>query len=329
MDVSGVVLLVNKSCELLHAGRIERSAEYERRALAAAEALGAEDCLIVAKLRRYVAHTAFGIELKRWRATRATPQFAPCVPLFMAALKTLQRRRAAGTLLFGCCRPAEVAFEQQITEHYADTLEHRQARDDAVIAAPFLGYNTFLELASLAQWLFLAFHQGNLFISAEQLHMCVTFMADAVELMLQPRPHERLHIGAEGVMAEAMQLVAQVPDTTVRSGGEDGVRLLRSWQALCESGVLEQRRVALSIQVNHSDLDVDERAAAAAAAAPGLRLCSLRSCGAREEQKGAFKACGACRGVVYCCKEHQKQHWPAHKAACKASCKPAAAETDT
>ena len=94
-DVSGVVLLENKSLELLQAGRVECSADYERRALAAAEALGAEDCLIVAKLSRFVANTTYKTELKQWRTTGATPQYAPCWSLLMAAATILQRRRAA------------------------------------------------------------------------------------------------------------------------------------------------------------------------------------------------------------------------------------------
>jgi hypothetical protein len=320
MDVSGVVLLVNKACELTHVGRVERSAEYERRALAAAEALGAEDCLIVAKLQRFVANTTYVTEVKRWRATDATPQFASCVPLFMAAVTTLQRRRAAGTLLFGRCRAAETTFEQRISEHYADALGVRKARDTAGTVAQFIGYSTFLEVADLAKRLIALINNGLLVISPEQLKACIAFMADAAEVFLQPRPHENHHLGAEGVFAEAMQLLGQEPRLMVEAGGEEGVRFNRNFQRMRESGILERRRVQHSLEVNQKDFDADARAAAAAAAAaPGLRMCSLRSCGAREEQKGAFKACGACRGVVYCCKEHQAQHWPAHKAACKAS----------
>ena len=131
---------------------------------------------------------------------------------------------------------------------------------------------------------------------------------------------------------KAMQLIATVPVTLRLSGGEDGVRLLRNLQRLKEqSEILERRRVQHSIQVNADDFALDASAAAAAAAAPGLRACNLRACTAREQHRGAFKACGACRGVVYCCKEHQTAHWPAHKAACKASRKAAVqqAEADT
>jgi hypothetical protein len=39
--------------------------------------------------------------------------------------------------------------------------------------------------------------------------------------------------------------------------------------------------------------------------------------GAAEERK--LRACGACRLVLYCCKECQTSHWKKHKPACKAA----------
>ena len=72
----------------------------------------------------------------------------------------------------------------------------------------------------------------------------------------------------------------------------------------------------------HADLE-RTIVAAAAAAAPGLRSCALAGCGARERHPSHFKACAACRAVVYCSKEHQVQDWSAHKAACKAARKDA------
>ena len=57
-----------------------------------------------------------------------------------------------------------------------------------------------------------------------------------------------------------------------------------------------------------------------------LRSCALEGCGAREEHASHFKLCAACKGPVYCCREHQVADWPAHKAACKAARKRAAAE---
>jgi hypothetical protein len=66
----------------------------------------------------------------------------------------------------------------------------------------------------------------------------------------------------------------------------------------------------------------------AAATSLERRSCGLASCGAREAHPDHFKSCAACRGPVYCCKEHQTEHWPSHKAACKAARKAAAAADD-
>ena len=59
-------------------------------------------------------------------------------------------------------------------------------------------------------------------------------------------------------------------------------------------------------------------AVAAEAARKGLKSCALASCGANEAHPSHFSKCGACKSVVYCCREHQQQVWPAHKAVCKA-----------
>jgi hypothetical protein len=69
-----------------------------------------------------------------------------------------------------------------------------------------------------------------------------------------------------------------------------------------------------------------DQARSAAAAAGKLRSCALVSCGVTEAHVSHFKACGACKTVAYCCKEHQVADWPAHKAACKAARKPAASK---
>ena len=53
------------------------------------------------------------------------------------------------------------------------------------------------------------------------------------------------------------------------------------------------------------------------AAAP-KRSCALAACGALESHPAQFQTCGACKSVVYCCREHQLVDWPSHKAACKA-----------
>ena len=79
------------------------------------------------------------------------------------------------------------------------------------------------------------------------------------------------------------------------------------------------------------EIDTPERRAASQAAiissltSSDRRACALPGCGGREAHPAHFKSCAACRGVVYCCREHQVEGWRAHKKACKAACKAAAA----
>jgi hypothetical protein len=61
--------------------------------------------------------------------------------------------------------------------------------------------------------------------------------------------------------------------------------------------------------------------AAADVARHGLRACALPECAQTEPHPKAFKLCGRCRAVVYCCAVHQQQDWRRHKRedGCKAA----------
>ena len=84
------------------------------------------------------------------------------------------------------------------------------------------------------------------------------------------------------------------------------------------SGVLGTRNIKTRAPVPAGSQGAYEAVVLNSINAPGLRRCALASCGAKEAYPQHYKACAACRAVVYCCKEHQLQHWPSHKAACKA-----------
>jgi hypothetical protein len=49
------------------------------------------------------------------------------------------------------------------------------------------------------------------------------------------------------------------------------------------------------------------------------RACALPSCGQVEPAPKAYKVCGRCRSVKYCCAEHQAQDWRRHKAGCSSA----------
>jgi hypothetical protein len=238
----------------------------------------------------------------------------------------LQRRRAAGTLLAGACRPAEVEWLQCTYEHI---LQHdSDGRAAAVFIAPFVGYTAYLEAASVAATILLINNTGDFSATQQQLRACLPFIADAAELMMQPRIHEEYSLAREGRLVSSLRELIMRIEHGVIPRGADSARLLDSWQRLQRSGVLQRRDVDRAIQFNHERGDARLSAHVAAAAAPGLRSCGLASCGAREAHPAHFKSCSACRGVAYCCKEHQAEHWPAHKAACKAARKAAAAAND-
>ena len=106
-----------------------------------------------------------------------------------------------------------------------------------------------------------------------------------------------------------------------------GAALAAAWARLEETGLFD----AFAGQFNAHTATVNRTAAArdakrvAAHAAPQCRGCARAGCGAREPHPSAFKACAACRTVVYCGRDCQTADWPSHKAACKAARKAAEA----
>jgi hypothetical protein len=325
MDVSAVVELCNKSADLLHNGHRARSDEYLARALAAAQALCADDCLIVASLQLEQADTllyAAANAMMRGTPPTARP-FAPMVPPYLAAVATLQRRRAAGTLLAGTCRAAEEEWHRLTSAHTEDL--RGESSTHAAAVAPLVGYQAFLSAARSASHLLFQARSGVLPISAAQLRECVMLMADAVEVFMLPRIAEaELTLPFEGRIVECLQGLAEKPQLLEQHSAA-GARLLANWRRLLQSGVLQRRHMDVALECLAQERADVRSASAAAAAAPGLRTCALAACGAREAHPAHFKSCAACRVPAYCCKAHQEEDWPSHKAACKAARKAAAA----
>ena len=108
----------------------------------------------------------------------------------------------------------------------------------------------------------------------------------------------------------------------LQTGTPNGAALAAAWARLQATGVLAVAGV--DAHASGARLAATRGAASsAAAAAATCRTCALSGCGARELHAAQYKSCGACRTVVYCCKEHQLEDWPSHKAACKAARKTA------
>jgi hypothetical protein len=160
LDVSHVVALTNKAVTLTTRGHWARAAEVYAEAVAAAQALHQPDCLIVAHLQTTHANALFGHadtagvpEARRVELLRSA--FLELLP---AAMASLERRKAAGTLLAGACRPYEMAWSAATTAHAAALdakLPNAAARvpptaDELSAWTAYVGYDAYIRTAAIA-----------------------------------------------------------------------------------------------------------------------------------------------------------------------------------
>jgi hypothetical protein len=319
-ELLNVVALGNKAADLMGPGHVARALDYQGRAVTAAQALGANDCLIVASLQIRRARLLFATTPENslrdgvLPLSRAQELLAPVALLFFAAADTVQRRLSAGTLLAGMCRPAEMTW-CELTQEYA----MRRGGGDlgmAALLAPFCGYETLIAVADVALLMLEKADRGVVTMAPQQQSICLLLLTAAVDLFLQPR-EGAFALSTESTFALSMERrVDQNPRLFTSFGGE---QLLEKWRRIEQSGELKRRGVADALRAQLRSNIATIAAANAAAADPGLRSCALASCGAREQHASHFKSCGACKTVAYCCKGHQVEHWPSHKAACKAA----------
>lgn len=115
MDAAGldtVISLTIKGKELVKKSHFERGVEKFRAALAAAEALGVEDCVIVATLM--VKAARFSLIAENFRGVHVAQAFVlDAFAQYAASVAILRRRRHAGTLLEAMCRPYEMLWRAQ------------------------------------------------------------------------------------------------------------------------------------------------------------------------------------------------------------------------
>ena len=122
IDVSHVCKLTRAVSKREFGGHHARAAELYGRALAAAEELRQPDCLIVASLRCWCMAMQHNMTCDALSGDDSADSerraVAPIVALYRAnlpgVLETLERRRAAGTLLPDCCRAHEVTWYADI-----------------------------------------------------------------------------------------------------------------------------------------------------------------------------------------------------------------------
>jgi hypothetical protein len=179
VDVARAVALSNKAATLKSKGKFARAAEIYAEAVTAAQALLQPDCVIVAHLQALHATALFGHAY-----TAGVPE-ARGVHLMRLALQellppamaSLERRKAAGTLLAGACRPHELAWCAATTTH-ADALAadvpNAAARvpwtaEETSAWTAYVGYDAYMITALLA------------------LHLCA--LATHLRLCRNAKPH--------------------------------------------------------------------------------------------------------------------------------------------
>ena len=326
-ELARVNALEQQTYALKRKGHYARAAEKLGAAVRAAQALRIPDCLITAWLQAYQASF--------WVLHADVPGMANADGAYSAlvqrtlnltlgcAIPTLQRRRAAGTLLPGACQPLEEAWYAARLRDFAqlrfpeDAVLHSAAAHR--VQARHLGYEAYLKAATIA------LHNASMLARVGEhdlVRRLVEFVVDAAELMVQPRSDPTLMLLAELAFADALGKIEHA--RVLASDAPRRQQVLDAWRRVQRSGVLRERGFEGIHGEAQRRQEIRRAAFAAQNAAAVQHACALPACGAREVHEAQFKKCAACQAVVYCCKEHQAAHWPAHKVACKAARKAAA-----
>jgi hypothetical protein len=338
VDVSRVIALTNKALTLESRGHWARAAEIYAEAVAAAQALQQPDCVIVAHLQALHANALFGHAQTAGvpDACRVELLRSAFLELLPAAMASLERRMAAGTLMAGACRPYEEAWCAALSAHGDALLAgnvpsaavHVRSAAEISACSAYVGYDAYIRTARIAlQLCALATKVSavrTLHLTEASAVACSAFVAGAFGMML-------LRTGAVNSIEAALVHNAQIAieeDQRFRPTCEQHASILAAWRRLQSSGVLQRRGILEGISAVMANNTHTTDTAAATAAARGLHFCALGTCGAQEVHASQFKRCSACLSVVYCCKEHQVQGWPAHKAACRAARKAAELAAD-
>ena len=333
-ELSRVTALSTKGYELLFKGHFVRAAEKFACAAEAAECLvpGTVDCIITAALRRNQVHSLINYAvLPAEKPADANDVLRKAYfDLLPAVMDVMQRRKAAGTLLPGTCRPVEVAWHTATTRHRLLVQGSSKAvvDDQAARRAPYVGLETFMRVAASLGYVLnndmLRDTTGKQLSGDKaegRFRKSLLFIAGALDLMTLPRPEYVAWVAGEPEVVRFMRMLSSTVKTLAEDGCNEAQQVYSAWRRVLRSGILRERDVDGGIKVAKQLNSGICSAMAEAIAAGRLRACALASCAARESHEKQYQQCAACRAVVYCCREHQLADWPAHKAACKAQSK--------
>ena len=289
-----------------------RAAEKYGEAVAAAQALGHPECLVVAHLQVCEAEQCCA-HLRAPGATLGEQNAAlnRALPLLGDAGVTLLRRHMAGTLLPDACRPLEDAFYSQKIMAFAP--------QQFGFLASYIGYESFLHAGTIALSL-LELLRGPASAQAYAMHapLFTQLTVHAARLSTKPRSNNSSFTMCEYMLAASLRNFVQEEVFATRDAAVHET-LLDAWTALQRSGVVQSRGMLALCDLADAEVIAVRQQDEARYAAATLSCCALASCGAKEVHAAQYKKCGACKTVVYCCREHQVQDWPAHKKACKAA----------
>ena len=330
-DLARVVELTCKAFELQEKGHYARASEKGAAAIAAAQELAQEDCLVVAQLQLMNRSMLRGYEQTPGVAAEtASAAKEQGFELLLAAFATLERRKAAGTLLAGTCRswPEEEWYGHFLQKRMMLTNVPVYAPEELALLVQFVGYDAYMSAAAHAVHVLNA---GLMSPSFDSLALAryARYVVCAIDLFEQPRHIWRTAtLASEGVLAGTLYKTSE----TIEKHNLHNLlpapflEVLGRWQHFTRSGVLQERDIVAGVAHCESVSSARKATCEAGLAATSLKCCSLQSCSARELHPGHYKRCSACHTVVYCSRDHQLEDWPAHKAACKAARKAAAAE---
>ena len=292
-------------------GRHSRGAELFERALAAAEAaLPADSMFITSLLGEHTMELVLASHERAMTGRAPTPEdFALAwrqVPLAVSQsqrmLERLCARWRAGSLL---------SLTQQ-ERSFCGALQAKQAK---------VGADLFIAAASdaLVWWppLRTAEEDAARLHAVHEALVCVldTYVLQTVQggLVVPALPNLTL--------SSLHNLLQYALGSTAAGGFLERLKAV----GLSDARVARLQHLLLALRQGRDkvqrNLTADTAAQSARVAADtarlGLRCCSLPECGATEPHPKAFKLCGRCKSVAYCCPEHSAQDWRRHKRDCK------------